>query len=152
MKLGGCSVDKIRLGAIALVVLLCVGVLGAIYGQRLYDLIRFGEGSSVVQERSLETISTLPVSEMYAQAQDKIAAQQLDIALVILEGAAQRGHARSATAIGEMYDPSLWGDVPSPFTQPSAELARDWYAQAADKGEAPAQNRLEALSLWEESQ
>ncbi len=139
-------------GATALFLLLCVGVFGALYGPQLYDYLRFGEGSSAVQERSLETISTLPVSEMYAQAQDRIAKEQLDVALVILEGAARRGHARSATAIGEMYDPSLWGDVPSPFTQPSAELAKYWYDQAAAKGEAPAQKRLEDLSAWQERQ
>lgn len=144
--------NKIKLGVISLVIFSCVGAFGTIYGAELYDYIRFGEKSSAVQGRSLESISKLPVSEMYAQAQDRISTGQLDVALVILEGAARRGHARSATAIGEMYDPSLWGDVPSPFTQPSAELAQRWYVQAVEKGETKAQKRLSSLSDWKENQ
>ena len=99
---------------VALIILIGAGAVGAVYGSDIVNWLRFGEKSSARQEKSLETIATLPVSEMYAEAQDRIAAGELNMALVILEGAAQRDHARSATAIGEMYDPARWGEIPSP--------------------------------------
>lgn len=144
--------NKVIGGVTALAVLVGAGAVGSVYGTDFVDWLRFGEESSAAQEKPLETIAKLPVSEMYAEAQDRIAAGDLDMALVILEGAAHRGHARSATAIGEMYDPSRWGEVPSPFTRPNSDEARRWYAKATELGDPQAAELVASLSDWEEAQ
>lgn len=116
------------------------------------DRIRYEEGSSARGALSLEAVADLPVSEMYAEASDRAAAGQESAALVIYETAAARGHAPSARAVGEMYDPSLWGTTPSPLSEPDAVEARRWYGRAADLGDDVAQARLTALAAWEEQQ
>ena len=152
LLVGGFSVNKVMVAGVALIILIGAGAVGAVYGSDIVNWLRFGEKSSARQEKSLETIATLPVSEMYAEAQDRIAAGELNMALVILEGAAQRDHARSATAIGEMYDPARWGEIPSPFTKPDPIEARRWYAKATELGDPRAAELMASLSAWEEAQ
>jgi hypothetical protein len=72
-------------------------------------------------------------------------------ALVVWEEAARRRHGQSARVIGEMYDPGLWGTVPTAMTSPNVEFARKWYGRAVEYGDDLAQSRLDDLAAWEET-
>ncbi len=127
--------------AIGAVVLIIVTVLATQFGPQLLVNMRFGDDSSASQEQALAKDFDLPVSELFARAQDYLAKGDANSALAILEESARRGHAPSARAVGEMYDPTLWGETPSPFSRPNPREALRWYEKAAELGDQDAINR-----------
>ena len=44
-----------------------------------------------------------------------------------------------------MYDPQLWGQVPTAFSAANPDKARQWYHRAADLGDPDAAERLRNL-------
>ena len=73
-------------------------------------------------------------------------------ALALWKQAGNQGHGPSALAMGELYDPLLWGQIPSPFSKPNGIQAEKWYRRASTLGVAEANARLQKLEVWKREQ
>lgn len=70
-------------------------------------------------------------------------AEESDAAFLLLEDAAQKGHAEAMLLVGQFYDPLSAlprGSIPVDISQ-----AKHWYDQAAQKGQTQAAKALDAL-------
>jgi serine/threonine protein kinase len=104
------------------------------------------------QQPGLEEIATLPPEQIYDYARQFYDKGQLDAAQALWEQAGNQGHGPSALAMGELYDPLLWGKIPSPFSQPNGIQAEKWYRRASTLGVAEANARLQQLEVWKREQ
>ncbi len=127
--------------ALVVIALMAIVIAGIMFGPNMWTQFRYGDEASVSQEQALAKDFDLPVSELFARAQDYLAKGDPDSALAVLEESARRGHAPSARAVGEMYDPTLWGETPSPFTRPNPQEALRWYEKAIELGDSEAANK-----------
>ncbi len=71
-----------------------------------------------------------------------------DVALLLLEHAADGNNGPAMTAIGRMYDPVQFNRGRSAFEQPNPVRAADWYRRAQAAGDPGAQQALDALRAW----
>ncbi len=102
--------------------------------------------------QGLKQIARCEAGEIYTVASGFIARGDPDTALVLFEQAAGKGHGPAALAIGEMYDPVLWGEAPSPFSKPNPRKAREWYENAVSLGNDAGRQRLEKLATYQSEQ
>jgi TPR repeat protein len=72
--------------------------------------------------------------------------ERADAAFLLLEYAAESGHAEAAMAVGEYYDPSL--DLPSGSIRKNPAHAFEWYQAALEGGHTESRNRLTNLRRW----
>ena len=79
------------------------------------------------------------------------AAGKHDDALVLLEEAAEKGHAQALTALARLYDP-IGFEAGKPFRSPDPRAAARYYRDAVQKGDAAAEPRRAALKTWLEGQ
>jgi hypothetical protein len=91
-----------------------------------------------------EGITPADAFDMAATLPDK--PERADAAFLLLEYAAESGHAEAAMAVGEYYDPSL--DLPSGSIRKSPTRAFEWYQTALAGGHAESKNRLGGLRRW----
>jgi hypothetical protein len=66
-------------------------------------------------------------------------------ARLLFEYLAKRGSAKAALAMGQSYDPAFFRTISAAGLRPDPELARQWYAKAAELGDKEAPGRLSAL-------
>jgi hypothetical protein len=91
------------------------------------------------------------VEALHAVALRRQQAGRHDDALVLLEEAAERGHAPAMTAIARLYDPN--GFRPGqPFRSPDPRAAARYYRDATQRGDAAAAAPRAALKSWLEEQ
>jgi TPR repeat protein len=95
----------------------------------------------------LTTIAALSPEEIHARADEFYRDGRLQEALGLWEIAAPR-HGPAALQLGMLYDPVLWGQIPSPFSRPNPTKAEKWYRQAQQLGMETASTRLQALENW----
>ena len=76
--------------------------------------------------------------------------ERADAAFLLLEYAADEGHAKAAVAVGQFYDPSYGG--PSGSIQKNPATAYDWYQEALSGGHEEAKEQLERLRKWVQEQ
>jgi serine/threonine-protein kinase len=101
----------------------------------------------------VEQLVQLSADAMFDCAQSLHSEQQLDKALLLWEQAWNSGKlGAAALARGELYDPALWGSIPSPFTQPNPRQAEKWYKRASAEGITIADERLARMQAWENEQ
>ena len=93
-----------------------------------------------------------PPRETYDIAREFLRQGLVEESLVLFKESAQRNHGPSALAIAEMYDPILWGSVPSPFSQPNWFQADKWYRKALALGVEEARMRLQRLAVWKSTE
>jgi hypothetical protein len=74
--------------------------------------------------------------------------ERADAAFLLLEYAADAGHAEASFEVARYFDPTDTGDSGSIIKDPGA--AYDWYRVAQDGGIAQAQNHLSELRRWVE--
>jgi len=74
--------------------------------------------------------------------------ERADAAFLLLEYAADAGHAEAALEVARYFDPTDAGDSGTIIKDPAA--AYDWYCVAKDGGVTAAQNHLSALRRWVE--
>ena len=74
--------------------------------------------------------------------------ERADAVFLLLEYAADAGHAEAALEVARYFDPTDTGDSGSIIKDPAA--AYDWYRVAQDGGVAQAQNHLSQLRRWVE--
>jgi len=75
--------------------------------------------------------------------------ERADAAFILLEYAAEAGHAEAALIVGRYFDPTYAGDCGTIIKDPPA--AYEWY-QAALSGGQPAENHLSDLKRWVEKE
>jgi hypothetical protein len=76
--------------------------------------------------------------------------ERADAAFLLLEYAADEGHAKAAMAVGQFYDPSYGG--PSGSIRKNPATAYDWYQEALSGGYKEAGEQLERLRKWVQEQ
>ena len=76
--------------------------------------------------------------------------ERADAAFLLLEYAADNGHAEAALAVARYYDPT--DDEPSGTIRKNAESAYGWYTDALAGGQEAAKSRLAQLRRWVEEQ
>lgn len=72
--------------------------------------------------------------------------ERADAAFLLLEYAAESGHAGAAFSVGRYYDPT--SDTPSGTIRKNASSAYEWYQVAFDNGRAEAAAEQARLKLW----
>ncbi len=92
-----------------------------------------------------------PHAEAHAFALDLLQRGRADAALLILEYGERAGHGPSLESIGTMYDPVLFSEDRSGFSEPNPRRAVALYRAAERAGHEPAGDSLEALRRWLES-
>lgn len=99
-----------------------------------------------------ELVAKAPnVQGVFDAALRRQAAGKHDDALVLLEEAAEKGHAPALTALARLYDP-VGFEAGKPFRSPDPRAAARYYRDAVQKGDAPAEARRAALKTWLEGQ
>jgi serine/threonine protein kinase len=79
----------------------------------------------------------------------KSAQELLGNALILWKEAWRKAeHGPSALALGKIYDPVLWGTIPSPFKRCNPFQAQKWYRRAVDRNVEKALEHLEDLENW----
>jgi hypothetical protein len=76
--------------------------------------------------------------------------ERADAAFLLLEYAADSGHAEAALAVGRYYDPT--DKEPSGTIRKNPETAYVWYQDALTGGQEKAKNHLAELRRWVEAQ
>ena len=76
--------------------------------------------------------------------------ERADAAFILLEYAAEAGHAQAALKVGRDFDPNYKGDSGTIIKDPAA--AYDWYQMALSQGRPEAKNFLAALKRRVEEQ
>jgi TPR repeat protein len=76
--------------------------------------------------------------------------ERADAAFLLLEFAADSGHAAAALAVARYYDPT--DKEPSGTIRKNPETAYSWYTQAQAAGQEDAKTRLVQLRSWVEEQ
>lgn len=76
--------------------------------------------------------------------------ERADAAFLLLEYAADEGHAEAALAVGQYYDPAF--DGPSGTIRKNPATAYEWYQEALRGGQESAKNHLAELRKWVEKQ
>lgn len=94
----------------------------------------------------------LPSAETHAFARELLSHERTDEAFALFRQLGAAGHGPSALAVGEMYDPQLWNEEHSPFSQPNPRQAERWYKRALDQGTDGARRRLTMLEAWKRQQ
>ena len=74
--------------------------------------------------------------------------EKADAAFLLLEFAADSGHAEAALAVGRYYDPS--DDRPSGSIHKNPLMAKEWYERALAGGQGKAKKQLAKLREWAE--
>ena len=72
--------------------------------------------------------------------------ERADAAFILLEYAAEAGHAEAALMVARYFDPTLSEDSGTIIKDPAA--AYEWYQQALSKGQQQAKNHLPGLKQW----
>jgi hypothetical protein len=72
--------------------------------------------------------------------------ERADAAFILLEYAAEAGHAEAALIVGRYFDPTSTDDSGTIIKDP--EAAYEWYQVALSGGQAEAQNHLSELRQW----
>ena len=76
--------------------------------------------------------------------------ERADAAFILLEYAAEAGHAEAALIVGRYFDPTSTDDSGTIIKDP--EIAYEWYQVALSGGQAEAQNHLSELRQWVEKE
>jgi len=76
--------------------------------------------------------------------------ERADAAFILLEYAAEAGHAEAALLIGRYFDPTHSGESGTIIKDPAA--AYEWYQVAMSGGQLQAKNHLSDLRQWVEKQ
>jgi serine/threonine-protein kinase len=100
---------------------------------------------------SLAEIMQHPAEQVYECARrfyDTGDKNQLQNALLLWEHTAKQGHGPSELALGTLYDPVLWGKIPSPFSKWNAHQAEKWYKRASEHGAREVDIYLQKLESW----
>jgi hypothetical protein len=72
--------------------------------------------------------------------------ERADAAFILLEYAAEAGHAEAALFVGRYFDPTYSGD--SGTIIKDSAVAYEWYQAALAGGQPPAENHLSDLKKW----
>jgi hypothetical protein len=72
--------------------------------------------------------------------------ERADAAFILLEYAAETGHAEAALIVARYFDPTLTDDSGTIIKDPAA--AYEWYQAALSGGQSEAQNHLSDLRQW----
>ena len=92
------------------------------------------------------------VEQMYSCAVTFYKKDRLGDAQLLWEEAWRVGqHGPSSLAIGKMYDPVIWGKVPTTFSKPDAYQAEKWYQRAVQGNVKEARDYLRDLEEWHRS-
>jgi len=76
--------------------------------------------------------------------------ERADAAFILLEYAAEAGHAEAALMVARYFDPTQTEDSGTIIKDPAA--AYDWYRQALSGGQQQAENHLSGLKQWTENE
>lgn len=76
--------------------------------------------------------------------------ERADAAFILLEYAAEAGHAEAALMVARYFDPTQTEDSGTIIKDPAA--AYDWYRQAMSGGQQQAENHLSGLKQWVENE
>jgi len=72
--------------------------------------------------------------------------ERADAVFILLEYAAEAGHAEAALIVGRYFDPTYSGDSGTIIKDPA--VAYEWYQAARAGGQPPAENHLSELKKW----
>jgi TPR repeat protein len=81
------------------------------------------------------------------RARGLVSANDIAAARLIFTRLASNGIAEAAFELGQTYDPEFLQTVRVAGLKPDPEVARQWYARAAELGNADAQRRLATLKV-----
>jgi hypothetical protein len=102
------------------------------------------------QVREVMRKGTDPVSAVALAKSLPDKPERADAAFILLEYAAEAGHAEAALIVGRYFDPSYTGDRGTIIKDP--EAAYEWYQAALSGGKVQAENHLSNLRRWVEEE
>lgn len=102
------------------------------------------------QVRAVMRKGTDPVSAVALAKSLPDKPERADAAFILLEYAAEAGHAEAALIVGRYFDPTYTGDSGTIIKDP--EAAYEWYQVALSGGKVQAQNHLSDLKRWVEEE
>ena len=106
--------------------------------QRARELLRAGASPEEAMTLAMELTKDMQIPE------------GADGAFLLLEDAAQKGKPEAMLALARFYDPA--DTAPKGSILPDPEQARNWYNRAKEQGQNAADDKLNALRAWAESE